>query len=123
MQLHYFLFHLPVLYLYNTSLNVYPEFQAFQHQELEKLQESSDFSDDDILRDTEGFVMSRKAAPITRASQLWKGILSHSGQTVIKFYEIINIELLSGASAYKVLLLSLQRSQLQHSHFVPVLYA
>ncbi|KAG0629779.1 hypothetical protein M758_1G129600 [Ceratodon purpureus] len=51
--------------------------EAFQHQELEKLQESSDFLDDDILNDTEGFV-ARKAAPVSRASQLWKGILSHS---------------------------------------------
>lgn len=54
--------------------------EAFQHQELEKLQESRcpDFLFDDSLSDTGGFVTSRKAAPVARASQLWKGILSHS---------------------------------------------
>lgn len=54
--------------------------EAFQHQELEKLQESSypDFLDDDALSDTGAFVTSGKAAPVARASQLWKGILSHS---------------------------------------------
>lgn len=45
--------------------------EAFQHQELEKLQESNhaDFLHDDCVGDT---------APVARASQLWKGILSHS---------------------------------------------
>ncbi|KAG0579960.1 hypothetical protein KC19_4G138100 [Ceratodon purpureus] len=54
--------------------------EAFQHQELEKLQESNcpDFLYDDSVSDTGGFVTSRKAAPIARASHLWKGILSHS---------------------------------------------
>lgn len=73
--------------------------QAFQHQELEKLQESSDFLDDDILRDTEEFVMSGRAAPVTRASQLWKGILSHSGLAILKFRETCNNHTIStGAS-------------------------
>ncbi|XP_024393138.1 AUGMIN subunit 6 isoform X3 [Physcomitrium patens] len=54
--------------------------EAFQHQELEKLQESSypNVSDDSAVSDTEGFVTSISAGPVIRASQLWKGILSHS---------------------------------------------
>jgi hypothetical protein len=83
--------------------------QAFQHQELEKLQESGDFLDDDILRDAEGFV-TRKAAPVSRASQLWKGILSHSGLTIIR------IDFLSGASISKFLMLTLEMTITPHSH-------
>lgn len=62
------------------------DLQAFQNQELEKLQESScpDFLVDDRLSDTGGFVTSRKAAPVARASHLWEGILSHSGLTTRK---------------------------------------
>lgn len=58
--------------------------QAFQHQELEKLQESSypNVSDDSAVSDTEGFVTSISAGPVIRASQLWKGILSHSGMVI-----------------------------------------
>lgn len=82
-----------LLYLCSLNLQVHEsplnlcflELQAFQQQELEKLQAASypDFMDDDALSDIRGVVSSGKGGPVARASQLWNGILSHSGLTVL----------------------------------------
>lgn len=65
--------------------------QAFQHQELEKLQESSnlDIWEDELpTNDTGGYITTRRPAPVNRASHLWNAILSHSGLTLSDFCEL-----------------------------------
>lgn len=65
--------------------------QAFQHQELEKLQESSnlDIWEDELpTNDTGGYITTRRPTPVTRASHLWNAILSHSGLTLSDLCEL-----------------------------------